>query len=148
MNERPRVSVPKWFWVIAAVAFLWNMMGCMIFLSEVFAKEAMMESFSETQKEWSRSIPGWIYVIFAASVVTGVAGSISLLMRKSLSVPLFTISFVTVLIQMVYTMLIAGGLQVMGPSGAVMPTLVVLLSIAWLLFSLWCKSKGWLVSSR
>ncbi len=77
---------------------------------------------------------------------TGVAGSICLLMRKRLSVPLFTISFVAVLIQMVYTMLIAGGLQVMGPSGAVMPALVVLLSIAWLLFSLFSKGKGWLVS--
>ena len=146
MNEQPKASVPAWFWVIAAVSLLWNIMGCMILLSEVFAKEAMMESFSEEQKEWSRSTPSWIYFVFAISVGTGVAGSICLLMRKRLSVPLFTISFVAVLIQMVYTMLIAGGMQVMGPSGAVMPALVVLLSIAWLLFSLFSKGKGWLVS--
>ncbi len=146
MNEQPKASVPAWFWVIAAVSLLWNIMGCMILLSEVFAKEAMMESFSEEQKKWSRSTPSWIYIVFAISVGTGVAGSICLLMRKRLSVPLFTISFVAVLIQMVYTMLIAGGLQVMGPSGAVMPALVVLLSIAWLLFSLFSKRKGWLVS--
>ncbi len=146
MNEQQKVSVPLWFWVISVVALLWNIMGCMILLSEVFAKEAMMESFSEEQKEWSRSTPSWIYIVFTISVGTGVAGSICLLMRKRLSVPLFTISFVAVLIQMVYTMLIAGGLQVMGPSGAVMPALVVLLSIAWLLFSLFSKGKGWLVS--
>jgi hypothetical protein len=42
-------------------------------------------------------------------------------------------------------MLIAGGLQVMGPSGAVMPAVVIILSIAWLLFSQFSKGKGWLV---
>ena len=47
---------------------------------------------------------------------------------------------------MVYTMLVAGGLQVMGPSGAVMPAVVITLSIAWLLFSLFFKGKGWLVT--
>ena len=146
MNEQQKVSVPMWFWVIAAVALLWNIMGCVILFSEVFAQEAMMESMTEEQKEWSRSTPSWIYFVFAISVSAGVAGSICLLMRKRLSVLLFTISFVAVLIQMVYTMLIAGGLQVMGPSGAVMPAVVILLSIAWLLFSLFSKGKGWLVS--
>jgi hypothetical protein len=119
MNEQQKVSVPLWFWVIAAVALLWNIMGCTILLSEVFAQEAMMESMTEKQREWSRSTPSWIYFVFAISVSAGVAGSICLLMRKRLSVLLFTISFVAVLIQMVYTMLIAGGLQVMGPGPAV-----------------------------
>ncbi|MDZ4852059.1 MAG: hypothetical protein SGI77_22455 [Pirellulaceae bacterium] len=145
MNEHQKVSVPLWFWAIAAVALLWNIMGCLILLSEVFAQEAMMESMTDEQKEWSRSTPSWIYFVFAISVSAGVAGSICLLMRKRLSVQLFTVSFVAVLIQMVYTMLIAGGLQVMGQSGAVMPAVVIMLSIAWLLFSLYSKGKGWLV---
>jgi len=127
------------------VALLWNIIGCVILLSEIFAQEAMMESMTEAQKEWSRSTPSWIYFVFVISVSAGVAGSICLLMRKRLSVPLFAVSFVAVLIQMVYTMLIAEGLQVMGPSGAVMPAIVVMLSMAWLWLSLYFKAKGWLV---
>jgi len=134
-----------WFWVIAAVALLWNLMGCVIFLSEVFAQEAMMTSMTEEQKEWARSTPSWIYFVFAISVSTGLAGSICLLMRKALSVQVFTVSVVAVLTQMVYSMLIAGGLQVMGPSGAVMPAVVISLSIAWLMFSRFSKGKGWLL---
>ena len=145
MSEQQKLSVPVWFWVIAAVTLLWNLIGFVIFLSEVFAQEAMMESMTEKQKEWTRSTPSWIYFVFAISVSTGLAGSICLLMRKASSVLLFTISFVAVLIQMLYTMLIAGGLQVMGPSGAVMPAVVIILSIAWLLFSQFSKGKGWLV---
>ncbi len=146
MNEQQKLSVPAWFWGIAVVSLLWNILGCVIFLSEVFAHETMIESMTDQQKDWARSTPRWIYLVFAISVSTGVAGSICLLMRKKLSVPMYTISFAAVLIQMVYTMLISGGLQVMGPSGAVMPTVVVALSVVWLLFSLFSKGKGWLAS--
>ena len=146
MNEQQKRPVPAWFWVIAAISLVWNIMGCVIMLSEVFSQEAMIESMTDEQKEWVRSTPGWIYLVFAISVSTSVAGSICLLIRNKLSIPLLTISFAAVLIQMVYTMLIAGGLQVMGPSGAVMPTVVITLSVVWLLFSLLSKNKGWLVS--
>ena len=146
MNEQQRVAVPAWFWGIAAISLLWNIIGCAIFLAEFFAQDAMIESMTNEQKQWARSTPRWIYFDFAISVGTGVAGSLGLLMRRRLSVPLFSISLVAVLIQMAYTMLIAGGLQVMGPSGAVMPTLVIAFSIAWLLFSLFSNGKGWLTS--
>jgi hypothetical protein len=144
MNEQTKSSTPIWFWVVAVVALLWNIMGGMIFLTEVFAQESMMESMTEPQKEWTRSTPMWIYVVFAIAVITGLAGSVCLLMRNRLAVPLFIVGFVAVVIQMVYTMLIAGGLQVMGPSGAIMPAVVVTLALVWLLFSLHFKSKGWL----
>ena len=144
MNEQTKTSTPIWFWVVAVVALLWNMMGGMIFLTEVFAQESMLESMTEPQKEWARTTPLWIYVVFAIAVSAGIAGSICLLMRKRLAVPLFIVGFVAVVIQMVYTMLIAGGLQVMGPSGAIMPAVVVTLALVWLLFSLLSKSKSWL----
>ena len=141
MTEGLSISVPRWFWSFALVALLWNLMGGMIFLSEVFAKEAMMESFTEEQKEWSRSIPFWVYVLFAFSVVSGLMGSIALLARRRLAIAFFTVSFVAVVVQMGYTMLIAGGLEVMGPSGAVMPLLVVTLSILWLLLAKYSREK-------
>ena len=146
MNEEQKTVVPTWFWVIAAVSLMWNILGCVIFSSEVFAQEAIIESMTDEQKEWVRSTPRWIYVVFAISVSTGVVGSFCLLLRNKLSVPMFTISFAAVLIQMVYTMLIAGGLRVMGPTGAVMPTVVITLAVVWLWFSLLSKGKGWLVS--
>jgi hypothetical protein len=146
MNEQHSVTVPKWFMVVGVVALLWNLMGGGILLSELFAQEEMMEGMTEPQKEWARSTPGWIYVVFAISVGTGIVGSICLLLKKSAAAPLFVVSAVAVLIQMGYMMVIAGGLQVMGPSGAVMPAVVVSLAITWLVISLSAKSNGWLAS--
>ncbi len=147
MNEKTKPPVPFWYWAIAAVALLWNLLGCAAFGMEVFAQEAMMESMTEEQKEWARSIPAWIYFIYAVAVTTGVAGSVGLFMRKSWTVALFAICLAAVMVQMVYTILIAGGLQVMGPSGLVMPALVILLSAAWLWFSWFAKGRSWLGSA-
>lgn len=145
MNQAPRTPAPGWYWIIAVLALLWNLMGCTAFLMEVFAQEAMMESMTDQQKEWARSIPVWIFVVYFLAVTTGAAGSVGLLMRKAWSLPLFAVCLVAVIIQMVYTMLILGGLQAMGPSGLVMPVLVIVFASALLWFSWLAKGKSWLV---
>ncbi|MDG2015400.1 MAG: hypothetical protein P8J33_17985, partial [Pirellulaceae bacterium] len=86
-------------------------------------------------KDWVRSTPSWVYILFAISVSTGLAGSIFLWVRNRYCVVLYSISLGAVLHQMIYTMVIAGGLQVMGPSGAVMPTIVILLAVTWLIYA-------------
>ncbi len=56
---------------------------------------------------------------------------------------MFAICFVAVVVQMVYTMIIAGGLQVMGPSAAAMPSVVIVIAAALLSFSWFAKCRGW-----
>ena len=79
----------------------------------------------EPQKEWARSIPGWIYFVYVVAVSTGVAGSIGLLLRKGWTTLMFAICLVAVIVQMFYTMIISGGLKAIGPSGLIMPSLVI-----------------------
>jgi hypothetical protein len=143
MKQQTKSSVPRWYWVIAAVALLWNLMGCAFFAIEIFAQEAAMESMTQAQKEWARSIPRWIYFVYGVAVTTGVAGSIGLFLRKSWTIATFALCLAAVTVQMVYTMLIGGGLQVMGPSGLVMPSMVIGIAAALLWFSWFARSRGW-----
>lgn len=144
MNEQTKSAAPVWYWVVATIALLWNLMGCAAFAMELFAQEAMMESWTEAQREWAQSIPTWIYIAYGLAVITGVAGSIGLFLRKSWVITLFAVCLAAVLVQMIYTMIIAGGLQVMGPSSAVMPLLVIILAGVFLWFSYFAKTKRWL----
>jgi len=137
-------AVPVWYWTVAVVALLWNVMGCVAFATELFAQEAAIKSWTAEQKEWAQSIPGWIYFVYGVAVISGVGGSIGLLMRKAWSIGLFAICLVTVIVQMVYTMIIAGGLQVLGPSALIMPALVISLAAILLWFSWFSKGSGWL----
>ena len=145
MKQQTSSAVPRWYWVIAAVALLWNLLGCAFFAMELFAKEAFMESMTEPMKEWARSIPSWIYIVYGLAVLTGLAGSIGLFLRKGWTTLMFAICLVAVIVQMVYTMIIAGGLQVTGPSGLVMPALVTCIAAALLWFSSVARSRGWFV---
>ena len=145
MNDSTAVtSTPKWYAPVAIVALLWNLLGCVMFALELFAQDAAIASMTPAQQEWARSTPGWIYVIYAIAVTTGVAGSVGLLARKRWATLLLAISLVAVLVVQGYTMGIAGGFQVMGPSGLIMPAVVVV--IAALLFGLsrFGKKAGWL----
>jgi hypothetical protein len=144
MNQQTKSAVPAWYWVIAAVALLWNLMGCAFFAMELFAQEALMETMTEAQRAWARSVPGWIYFVYGVAVTTGVLGSIGLFLRKSWATMMFTICLVAVIVQMVYTMLIGGGLQAMGPSGLIMPALVIVIAAALLWFSSFARRRGWI----
>jgi hypothetical protein len=143
MKQDTKSAVPNWYWVIATVALLWNLLGCAFFVIEILAQEAAMESMTEDQKAWARSIPGWIYFVYGLAVSTALAGTIGLFLRKGWTITMFTISLVAVIVQMVYTMIIGGGLQVMGPSGAVMPSLVIVIAAALLWFSWFARSRNW-----
>jgi hypothetical protein len=143
MKQQTKSAIPLWYWVVAAVALLWNLLGCLFLTVELFAQETFMESMTEAQKAWARSIPGWIYFVYGVAVLTGVAGSIGLLLRQGWSTVMFAICLVAVIVQMVYTMLIGGGLQASGPSGLVMPSLVIVIAAALLWFSRFARSRGW-----
>lgn len=143
MTAQTKSAVPFWFWVIAAIGLLWNLMGTLFFGIELFAQETMMEAMTETQKAWARSIPSWIYIVYGVAVTTGVLGSIGLFLRKSWATTMFTISLLAVIVQMVYTMLIGGGLQAMGPSGLIMPLVVIGIATGLLLFSRSARNRGW-----
>jgi hypothetical protein len=143
VNRKATSGIPFWYWVIAGLALLWNLLGCTFFAIELFAQEAMLESMTEQQQAWARSIPSWIYFVYGLAVSTGVAGSIGLFLRKGWAIAMFAICLAAVVVQMVDTMLIGGGLQAMGPSGLVMPVLVIVIAAGLLWFSLLTRRRGW-----
>ena len=140
------VAVPGWYRVVAIVALLWNLMGCAAFAMEIFAPEMVLKTMTAEQQEWARSIPGWIYVVYGVAVFTGVAGSLGLIIRKGWSVPLFAVCLAAVLVQMGYSFIIAGGIEVLGTVDLIMPAVVIVLAGILLWFSWSARDKGWLVS--
>ena len=138
------VPIPRWYWVISIIATLWNLFAANVFLMELFYKEEMLVGFTETQKEWSRSFGIWTYVIWGVAVISAISGSIGLLLRKRISRQLLDMSLAAVITLMSYTMLIAGGLKVMGPTGAIMPSLIIVVAIGLVWFVRYVNRREWL----
>jgi hypothetical protein len=135
----------KGFWIIAVIALLWNLMGTFQFLSSTVLKDMLYETLTDAQIALFVNLPSWYYIVFGIAVITGVLGSILLLMRKKLAVLLYTISLIAVSIQMIYWMFATDVIDVYGTTDALtMPIIVIITALVLLMYSRSVARKGWL----
>ncbi len=139
-------AVTKGFWVVGILGLLWNFMGVyQFFLEYNYWKNPEARSvLSEDLAPFYDTTPAWLYIIFAVAVLTGLVGCIGLLMRKSWAVPVFLVSLVTVILQMAYNLIGTKLIEVIGPSAAVMPVVVMLIALGLYLYSKKSARRGWL----
>ena len=135
----------KSFWIISIIAVVWNLMGLFAFMSQAFVSSAMLAELPAEQANLIRNTPQWLTGIFAIATVTGLIGSILLILRKRYATTLFIISLVGVLIQMIYSIFGTKALQVYGVvQGLLMPLIVISIAIYLCLFSIKSTRKGYL----
>ena len=144
MTEQSTNQVPRSFWVIGAVALLWNLMGLMAYLAHVTMDEAALAARPAAERAVYESMPTWAVSAFAIAVNAGVLASLLLLLRRSWAVPVFIVSLVAVIVQDAGTLFVAGALEGMGAASAIMPLLVLLIGAYLVVYSRSAKQKGWL----
>ncbi len=133
------------FWIIAVVALLWNLAGFWEFIKTAFMVETYAALYDETQMEAIRNTPIWALIVFGISTVTGVLGSLFLLLRKKMAITLFAISVVTVIIHVFGSIVLLNGMELFGVGqGLIFPLVIIVLDIFFYWFSKWSYKKGWL----
>jgi hypothetical protein len=94
---------PIWFWVISVIALLWNAMGVMAYLADAYMTDEMISQMNERQQAFQAlDMPAWYTACYGLAVFCGLLGCIFLLMRKSWAKPMFVISFIAVLGQVLH----------------------------------------------
>lgn len=144
MNDDKTVTVPVWFWIVGILALLWNLIGLMAFVAQMMMTEQALAALPEAQQEIYRNIPVWVKIAFGLAVIGGTVGCILLLMRNKLAVPVLALSLLGVLLQYGYMFLMTNTAAVMGADAMVLPAIVVLIAIALIPYSTFCKGKGFL----
>ncbi|MDH3577366.1 MAG: hypothetical protein OEO71_06055 [Gammaproteobacteria bacterium] len=92
MSEKTIVSVHWRFWVIGAVGLIFNLLGCINFLSQMSAET--VASMPEIYRTIAESRPAWGTAAFALAVFGGLLGCLLLLLRKSVALYVFVASVV------------------------------------------------------
>ena len=144
MSNSHDVKLPIWFWVIAGIALVWNLMGVFAFYSEITISDETLAALPEAQRELYAITPFWAKAAFAVAVFGGAIGSLALLLRKSWSVPIFSASLAAIIAQMGYTIIGANIVAVMGATALIMPTFIIAIGAFLVWFSTRAKSRGWL----
>ena len=73
------------FWMIAVIAFIWNLMGAYMYIIQKYKTEAFESQYTSMQLDMIYSMPAWATAAFAIAVFGGVLGSATLLMRKKIA---------------------------------------------------------------
>jgi hypothetical protein len=92
MNDRALSGVHWSFWVIGAIGLVFNLMGCMNFISQMNAD--MVASMPEAYRAIIENRPVWGTGVFAMAVFGGALGCLLLLLRKSAAFYVFIVSLV------------------------------------------------------
>lgn len=130
-------KVPFWYWIVSAIAVIWNALGVDQYLGQAYQTERWKSMLTQEQIDLSKSIPAWVTAIFAIAVFSGLLGSIGLLFKKSWSKLMFIISLIAVILQMGYYFS-QGHTDNMG-----MTIMIIVFAIFLVWFSKFASKKGW-----
>jgi len=140
MNNQDKGGVHWSFWVIAAAALVWNVMGIMNYMMQMNAEA--LASFPESHRAIIDGRPAWATGGFAIAVFGGALGCVLLSLRKSAAYYLFLASLLGVIVTMIHTLGVAGTLEPSEISMMVVMPVVVAVFLIW--YSKWAEGRGWI----
>ncbi len=144
MSEKVQDAIPRSFWIISAVALVWNLLGVAAYVMQVTMTEDALMKLPDAERMLYENIPAWATGAFAVAVFGGVLGSLLLLLRKSWAVPVFTVSLAAILVQDYYWFFVARSTEVYGPGGLMMPAMVIVIAVLLVWYSRSASAKAWI----
>ena len=136
------MTTPAWFKVVAVVALLWNLLGCLAFFADLRLSPDDLAKLPAAQQALYAARPAWAIAATAVAVFGGALGSIGLLMRKKWALPAFVASLLGILVQDVALFVLADGARLAGPVAVVMQAVVLVIGIGLVMLARKSLARG------
>ena len=137
-------AAPKWFRPVAIAALLWNLLGCLAYLSDVMLTPEDVAKMSAAQQALYASRPAWAVSATALAVWGGALGCLGLILRKRWANLLLLVSLAGVVVQDIALFALAGGASAGGPAAFALQGLVLVIAIALVVLGRKADRQGWL----
>jgi hypothetical protein len=132
------------FWIIGVAALIWNLLGIVIYVGQVTMSPEALARLTEDQQNLITSTPAWANAAWAIAVNAGAFGSLLMLLRKRLAIPLFLVSLIAIVIQDFEAFVLRDAYGVVGINSLIIPSMVLIIAVALFLYSRVAKNQGWL----
>lgn len=139
-----KVKPPGSFWAISIIALIWNLMGCVAYLSMKFMPPEAIANMPDAERELMLSTPTWGTAAFAIAVWFGLLGCILLVLRKALAHPVFVISALGIVGQQIWNFFLGNTFEVLGAEQAIMPIVVLLIGVYLIIYARKAKANNWI----
>ncbi|MBK7013687.1 MAG: hypothetical protein IPH43_14500 [Xanthomonadales bacterium] len=138
------MKTPAWLKVVAVVALLWNLLGCIAFFFDLRLSPEDLAKLPEAQQALYAARPGWAVAATAIAVFGGVLGSIGMILGKRWALPVLVLSLLGILVQDFGLFVLADGASLAGPVAVVMQGIVLVVGVGLVLLSRKGIARGWL----
>jgi hypothetical protein len=142
MNDS--IKIPIWFYVVAAIAVLWDAMGVWAYINTMTITAEGLAAMPEAEQQIHNATPAWANGAFAIAVFGGLIGSILLLLKKALAYPVLIVSLIAVLVQMYNAFFIMNSIDVFGPGGMIMPIMIIVIGALLVWLAKYAKGRNWI----
>jgi len=140
MNDKNIGGVHWSFWLIGAVALIWNVMCVINFFVQM--NPDVLAAYRESERAIIEGRPAWATGGFAIAVFGGVLGCLLLLLRKSTAYYLFIASLLGMIVTMTHTLGVDIDFGLGEILGIILMPFVVATFLIW--YSKQVESKGWI----
>lgn len=135
----------RWFYVIGVLFLLWNMMGCGFYIMDVTATDAQYaDAYSAEMAAVRHLYPVWAMAAYAIAVWGGLLAALLLLLRRRLSVTLFTVSLVASALCFIPNFVVSDLREAGGELFWLMPAIVIVIALVQVWFSGRARAQGFL----
>ena len=139
---------PIHLWIVGGLAVLWNGFGCFDYLMTRTRGEAYLESMMPTvdgaaMMAYIDAFPIWASFAWGLGVWAGLVGSILLVLRHRLAVPVLLASLIGAVIGTIYQMANPAGIAELSMgANAIMPYVIIVVAIGLFLYARAMRAKG------
>ncbi len=146
--EQAVVRTPVHLWIVGVLATLWNGFGCFDYFMTRTRGAAYIESMmptidGEAMMAYIDGFPIWVSFFWGLGVWAGLAGSILLLLRHRLAVPVLLASLVGAIVGIVYQIVNPVGIaEIAMGVNAVMPYIIIAVALGLFVYARAMRIKG------
>jgi len=130
----PAGRTPRHLWVVGIIALLWNCIGAFDYLMTQTKNAAYMSAFPPEQLAFFYGLPVWVVAAWAFAVWGGVLGSVLLLLRRRLAVPVFLVSLVGMAVTTLHNWLLSNAFELFSDTFSRVFTVVIIVITVGLYF--------------
>ena len=135
---------PKWYLPVTILALVWNLLGCVAYLSDVLLSPEDIARMSAEQQALYNSRPAWAVSATAIAVWAGAAGCLGLILRARWAMPLLVASLLGVIVQDVGLFALSGAAAQAGQAVVALQGLVLLIGVGLVLLARKAAARGWI----
>ncbi len=134
MAIRSAAQTPRYFWVVAVASIVWNSGGPIDYTMTKTHNAAYLASATPAMREWLAGYPWWMEMAWALGVWCALLGSLLLLVRSRLAVPVFAVSLGGLIVSTAYQFgsgTMPAGMRTPGAIGFTAALWVVAIALLW-----------------